>query len=173
MEGRDDERVKLLNDIIIGISRRNAHKIKDMSVDDISQTLWVKVLEKENRLDDNADLNLIAKICYDAIVDIIRKESVRRRRRAEYDREYGRIDSGYTKVVDKSLVEGVLSIYDEGSKEKEYILLMIEQMNCGVRRSENQVSKALGFSSSSSGAYRSFRNSIRKEVSKYLERKKQ
>ena len=116
MEGRDDERVKLLNDIIIGISRRNAHKIKDMSVDDISQTLWVKVLEKENRLDDNADLNLIAKICYDAIVDIIRKESVRRRRRAEYDREYGRIDSGYTKVVDKSLVEGVLSIYDEGSK---------------------------------------------------------
>lgn len=75
--------------------------------------------------------------------------------------------------MDKSLVEGVLSIYDEGSKEKEYILLMIEQMNCGVRRSENQVSKALGFSSSSSGAYRSFRNSIRKEVSKYLERKKQ
>ena len=173
MEGRDDERVKLLNDMITGIARRSAHKIKDMSVDDISQTLWVKVLEKEDKLSENADLNLIAKICYDAVVDIVRKEAVRRRRRAEFDREYGKIDSGYSRVIDKSLIKGILSIYDEGTVEKRYLVLMINQMRSGERISENKAAKELGFSSSSSGAYRSFRDKVRKEVSKYLERKKQ
>ena len=74
---RSKDRVNTMNDIIQGIARRNAYKFKNKSVEDISQDLWLKILMKEEDLGHDLDLNLIAKICFDEIVNMQRYESRR------------------------------------------------------------------------------------------------
>lgn len=74
---RTQERINSMNDIIVGIARRSAYKFKTRSAEDLAQELWVKILEKEGRLGYELDLDLIAHICYDAIVDIQRYDMKR------------------------------------------------------------------------------------------------
>lgn len=177
---RSEDRVNTINDIIVGISRRCVYKFNNKSVEDISQELWVKVLEKETRIGHDIDLNLIAKICYDHIVDMIRYESSRNSSYIEEIVEDYNMYSRYlSDDVDHIIIEDLLDTYPEGSKEKiflEYWSMASNYKDYGVigegtyneGYTESDLAKKLGYSGTSSGGYKKFRNKMRTLVIKII-----
>lgn len=140
-----EERVNTVNDIITGIARRSAYKFKTKDVDELVQELWIKVLEEENKKNNELDLNLIAKMCYNKIVDIIRHDCVRNS--VSFDELFGMEDGSseeeykvscraggtgnldkeefYTRPaedqVDRLYVKSLLELFPEGSKERIFL----------------------------------------------------
>lgn len=68
----NNAKFKAVNDIVVGISRRAQYKFKTKDAEEIAQDLWIALLEKG--VGDATDLNLVARICYGEITDIIRKD---------------------------------------------------------------------------------------------------
>lgn len=138
---RTQERINSMNDIIVGIARRNAYKFKTLSAEELAQELWVKILEKEEKVGHDLDLDLIARICYDTIVDIQRYnmrrntlslDDILHRPSGEEveskckDNEYDINKIFGTKTEDPSnlnriLIEDLLEVFPEGSKEKFFL----------------------------------------------------
>lgn len=180
---RSKERVDTMNDIIQGIARRNAYKFKDKSVEDISQDLWLKILSKEKDLGHDLDLDLIAKVCFDEIVDMQRYES----RRNHYSLEsLMENDSDFRSTsfedpddCNRMIIKDLFKIFPKNSKE--YIFLEYwanasgyfdsgiegEGQFCGGYV-EKDLAKKLGYPSSNSNGYRRFRNKMRIFVAEYI-----
>lgn len=144
---RTQERVNSMNDIIVGIARRSAYKFKTRSAEDLAQELWVKILEKEERLGYDLDLDLIAHICYDTIVDIQRYDMKRNSYSLDEILERcAAVESGHssktdnqsddpwttgtqifsgkiesTDNVNRILIDELLKVFPEGSKERFFL----------------------------------------------------
>lgn len=139
---RTQERVNSMNDIIVGIARRSAYKFKTLSAEELAQELWIKILEKEEKMGQDLDLDLIAHICYDYIVDLqrynMRRNSISLdelilHRVANDESENKRKDDEYeinkifgTKTEDpgnlnRILIEDLLKVFPENSKEKFFL----------------------------------------------------
>ena len=140
-----EDRVNLINDIVFGIARRSAYKFKTKDVDEIAQDLWVHILEKENSLGQELDLDLIAKICYDRIVDIQRYDMRRNAIsfeekfentkfvnanahwacRDEYE-DFKNLDKCFysesaESCIDRMAMDDLFKIFPEGSKERTFL----------------------------------------------------
>lgn len=111
-----EDRAKLVNNIITGIAYRNQYKFKTLSVDDISQSLWVKILTREEEIGE-MDFDLIARTCYNYIVDLQRAEIHRNHYSLEDMSDYEL--STYDSAVDNDFLSTVLSkiMYDDLLKE--------------------------------------------------------
>lgn len=139
---RTQERINSMNDIIVGIARRSAYKFKTLSAEELAQELWVKILEKEEKVGHDLDLDLIAHICYDTIVDLQRycmrrnyislddlllrgipgDESENKRKDNDYEinKVFGtKVDD--TDNLNRILIEDLLKVFPEGSKEKFFL----------------------------------------------------
>lgn len=176
---KPEDRTNAINDIITGIARRSAYKFKTRSVEDLSQELWVKILEKENSVGYCLDLNLIAKICYDTIVDIQRYDIVRNCLYLEEVTES--LHSPYpSDNVNKILLDDLINIFPKNSKEQYFLEywytasgysdFLIEGNGKNKEGfTESDLAIKLGYSSSSSGGFRKFRSKIRKFVTKFTQ----
>lgn len=177
----DSERVQTLNDIITGIARRSCHKFKGLSVEDISQSLWLKVLEVENKLNYSLDLNFVARICYDYIVDLQRYEMKRNSYSLESiveSPEWSHSPSDDITVEDELVVNELLSVFPEESPEGiflRYWLTAADVKDFGYepstsqgRYTENEIAQILGFNNSSHRGYRRLRHVVREVVLKYF-----
>lgn len=181
---RSKERVDTINDIIQGISRRNAYKFKSKSVEDISQDLWLKILTKEKDLGHDLDLDLIAKVCFDEIVDMQRYELRRNHYSLESVVEDGDFNSNLHQFDDPSncdrmIIRDLFNIFPKDSKEYiflEYWANASGYFDSGVKGDgqfcdgyvEKDLAKKLGYPSSDSNGYRRFRNKMRIIVSEYI-----
>lgn len=136
-----ESRVSSMNDVIQGIARRSAHKFFTKSAEELAQELWVTVLEKEASAGCEFDLDLVAKICYDKIVDIQRYDSRRNTisldpLRYETQGEESTSDSlrmeplwetisaeliSGSKFEEKVVVDDLFKIFPEGSKERLFL----------------------------------------------------
>lgn len=139
---RTNERVNQMNDIISGIAKRSAYKFLTKSAEEISQELWLHILEKEAERGEELDLDLIAKMCYDKIVDIQRFDARRNsvsfdqlfeRFAAEYEHDH-RSNEGSEDLrelrngtfvqpdnLKKIMVDDLFKIFPEGSKERLFL----------------------------------------------------
>lgn len=182
------DRFNTVNDIIQGISFRTAYKFKTKTVDELSQELWVTVLEKERKAGYDLDLDLVARICYDKIVDLQRYESRRNyisieelMLKEEEERLLRKPTTSRVKLyskfedpdnVTKILLKDLIDMFPEGSKERTFLEYWstssrftdydIEgngKFNGGY--TESDLAHKLGYAGTSSGGYKKFRSKMR------------
>lgn len=200
---RTQERVNAMNDIIVGIARRSAYKFKTVSAEELAQELWVKVLDKEEKLGCDLDLDLIAHICYDAIIDLQRyhmrrnsfslDEILERYVSAESEnlqRDSRRVDTSDQRVfgtktdrtdnLNRILIEELLNIFPEGSKEKFFLKYWCtgtgykdfgiegQGKNC-EGFTESDLAHQLGYPGTGSYAFKSFRRKMREFIKEFLD----
>lgn len=187
---RSLERVLTIDSILQGIARRSAYKFKDKSVEDISQDLWVKILEKEEKEGRELDLDLIAKICYDEIINMQRYE-IRRNHLSLNDIEETSEESEGSNLCwcsrydtpeaycEKEILKDLFKIFPRDSREYiflEYWANATGFLDTGVVGrgtynegfTEKDLAKRLGFASSTSGGYTKFRHKFRILIHEYL-----
>lgn len=139
---RTPERVQQMNDVISGIAKRSAYKFLTKSSEELAQELWLHILEKEDERGDELDLDLVAKMCYDKIVDIQRFDA--RRNSISYDQLFEMpehsLQNGNTQQrwedeadlirfgafvqpdnLKKIMVDDLFKIFPEGSKERLFL----------------------------------------------------
>lgn len=140
---RSQERIDQMNDLITGIARRSAYKFQKRTLQDIVQDLWITALEKEKAMNEELDLDLLAKICYDRIVDLLRYDSYRNH--MSFDQLFGqgdlpsfidyREDCSSTggsilkncyepsaeKVAEAESVKEIFELFPIGSKERQFL----------------------------------------------------
>lgn len=194
---RTEERVKVMNDIITGIAKRSSYKFLTKDVDEISQELWLAVLKKEESVGYDLDLDLIARICYDKIVDIQRYDERRNTYSLEelycFEEEEKPDGKSHLKVkLDQStfetpdnttriLIDELLNLFPEGTKERIFLeywstasgyhdfgLIGNGGQKDGFTESE-LATKFLGYAGTASGGYKKFRDKMRKFVRDYIE----
>lgn len=187
---RTPERVLQMNDVISGIAKRSAYKFLTKSAEELSQELWVYILEKEAEKGCELDLDLVAKMCYDKIVDIQRFDSRRNsislesllETKCDEDDDEGFSGPGSFCQPDnlkKIMVDDLFKIFPEGSKERlflEYWGTASGVKDFGVRGqgkygdgyTESDLAHKLGYSGTSSGGYKSFRKKMRVFVFEYF-----
>lgn len=174
---RTEERINQMNDIITGIARRSSYKFLTKTSEEIAQELWLHVLEKESEAGRDLDLDLIARICYNKIVDIQRHDMRRNSTSLESLIEGSDEDCPFNSQIDgpddmKVMVEDLFRIFPEGSKERlflEYWGTASGVKDFGVRGdgiyndgyTEKDLASKLGFSGASSRDYKNFRNKMR------------
>lgn len=195
---RTPERVQQMNDVITGIAKRSAYKFLTKSAEELAQELWLHILEKEAERGEEMDLDLVAKICYDKIVDIQRFDA---RRNAisfdelfevpehssctteDYYNDCCELHNGTFTQPDnlkKIMVDELFKVFPEGSKERlflEYWGTASGVKDFGIRGkgkygdgyTESDLAHMLGYSGTSSGGYKSFRKKMRIFVLGYFE----
>lgn len=180
-----------LASLIKGIAKKVSYKLYSRDPEDIEQDLWVKVLSTMKKKGvDQLDLNLVARICYDYVKDMI-----------DYDqrRNHISVDLSGTEDTDETSSEVINSLTDkgnhdsdimiqdlynqfpEGSKERIFldfwgnesgampntnVLPPSTRSNDGF--SENALAQMLGYASASSGGYRKFRDRMKTIISNYF-----
>lgn len=136
----NNAKFKAVNDIVVGISRRAQYKFKTKDAEELAQDLWIALLEKG--VGDATDLNLVARICYGEITDIIRRDC---RRNAislnsllgnSFDSAIGiRVtgnnysdlntsviyDESAEVAIDNMIINDLFHLFPEGSQEHTYI----------------------------------------------------
>lgn len=181
-----EDRVNLVNNIIVGIAYRNQYKFKTLSVDDISQSLWVKVLTREQEIGE-MDLDLIAHICYDYIKDIQKAESYRNHYSLEDQDEASEYlvseeDSVAATVLSKVIYDELLEEFDESTPEGIYLRWWMTESNFrdfnyhpdnGYRDgyTHKNLAKLLGYNLddvASESAYRRLKAKIQEKFKKFL-----
>lgn len=177
------ERVNLVNEIITKIAYKNQYKFKTLSVDDISQSLWVKILTKEQEVGE-LDINLIIHICYDYIVDLQRFEMKRNHYSLDDENEEfllgNMIESDFdNSIICKVIFDQLLDKYPEDTPEgvslrwwmtesnfKDFGYYPDGNYNDGY--TDKNLAKLLGFEATSGSAYRRLRKEIREAFEKFL-----
>lgn len=188
-----DERFKEVNSIIKGIAKKSAYKMYSRSEEDLVQDLWVKVLETEKRKGEELDPNLVARVCYDYINDLIDYDQRRNHTNIDYSGTgYEETETSDTDFIGAIPDNGEYSseimlkdLYDrfpEGSKERIFLdfwgnvsgampnnraVPPMSRTQDGY--TENNLAKMLGYASQSSGGYRKFKNKMRQIISDYYE----
>lgn len=194
---RTPERVQQMNDVISGIAKRSAYKFLTKSSEELAQELWLHILEKEATFGEELDLDLIAKMCYDKIVDIQRFDARRNTTSfdelfevpehsncitEEYHQDCCELRTGTFVQPDnlkKIMVDDLFKIFPEGSKERlflEYWGTASGVKDFGIRGNgkyedgytESDLAHKLGYSGTSSGGYKSFRKKMRVFVIEYF-----
>lgn len=185
---RTPERVQQMNDVITGIAKRSAYKFLTKNAEELAQELWLHILEKESERGYELDLDLVAKMCYDKIVDIQRFDA--RRNAISFDSLFETQDEDEEGKVtpdafvqpdnlNKILVDDLFKIFPEGSKERiflEYWGTASGVRDFGIRGkgkygdgyTESDLAHMLGYSGTSSGGYKSFRKKMRVFVIEYF-----
>ena len=185
---RTPERVQQMNDVITGIAKRSAYKFLTKSAEELAQELWLHILEKEEEKGE-LDLDLVARICYDKIVDIQRFDA--RRNSVSLDQliegtededaqaEFHNASFTQPDNLQKISINDLFRVFPEGSKERlflEYWATASGYKDFGIRGkgkygdgyTESDLAKMLGYSGTSSGGYKSFRKKMRVIVIEYL-----
>lgn len=131
-----------MNDIITGIARRSAYKFLTKDAEELAQELWEHVLTREYELGHELDLNLIAKMCYDKIVDIQRFDA--RRNAVSFDQLFERFHTDYQHdhrdneynedardlrpgtftqpdSIQRIMIEDMINMFPKGSKERLFL----------------------------------------------------
>lgn len=181
----DEERFYLINDIVTGIARRAAYKCEFINAEDLSQTLWLKILEKEQKEQKELNIGLVVKICYDGVIDY---------QKLEYRRCYNvNIDDvGYDLsdnrsqierlVIDQNFVDQLLKEFPEGSREHLYFEYWLSSLGLIDKKFEvddkgykngftyTQLAKILGFPSSQAYAFRVFNKKAQEAFINFLNR---
>lgn len=194
---RTQERVNQMNDLITGIARRSAYKFLTKDAEELAQDLWLHVLEKEEDKGEELDLDLIAKICYNRIVDIQRFDA--RRNSISLDQLFESVCNGDYENDDsedfrdlrpgafsqpdnlnKILINDLFNSFSKGSKERlflEYWATATGFKDFGIHGdgtygdgyTESDLARKLGYAGTSSGGYKSFRHKMRTVVIGFFE----
>lgn len=188
----NEERFNKLNSLINGIAKRSAYKMYSRSEEDLVQDLWVKVLDAEKRKGKELDLDLVARICYDYIKDMIDYDQRRNHYTTDLsgtgdeDSEFSDTDFLGLKHDNGNYVSDIMikDLYDrfpEGSKERIFLdfwgnesgAMPNSHVNPKSNRSndgysEQSLAKMLGYSGQSSGGYRKFKNKMKDIISSYF-----
>lgn len=159
-----------------------------MNFEDLKSELWLTAIKVIRRYDDRVELNLIARSCLCKFVDLTRKSYGTKEDATdfstsgssnEYDSEV--YDSREIKLSDDFLdnlyVEDIVSLFEVGSKEREFVNLKLASVDMSDSKSivfeekdlENQIARALGFAGGCSSGYRKVRNNVREAVKNYRE----
>lgn len=188
---RSTERVSQMNDVITGIARRSSYKFLTKSAEEISQDLWMHILEKEEEAGKDLDLDLIAKICYDKIVDMQRFDA--RRNMSSLDQmlegqdddddsssQFGNSCFQSPASTKRIMIEELFNLFPKGSKER--IFLEYWGTAAGIHDfgykgngchndgyTESDLAHELGFSGTSNRAFKKFRSNMRVIVATYLD----
>lgn len=187
----NNERFNELNSLIKGIAKRSAYKMYSRSEEDLVQDLWVKVLDTEKRKGEELDLDLVARICYDYIKDMIDYDQRRNHLTTDLsgsdeDDEYADTDFLGLKrdngnYVSDIMLKDLYNRFPEGSKERIFldfwgnasgampnnrVVPKSNRSNDGY--SEKALAKMLGYSGQSSGGYRKFRNKMKDLIADYF-----
>ena len=205
MRAMSQERFSIVNDIIRGIARRSAYKFKTKDDDELSQELWLYILTKQEEVDHDLDLNMIAKMCYDKIVDIIRYDSRRNTYSLDVMIDHYESDTNTTTniritetlgslsnddegilskspedaIVDNDQIKRLFELFPKGSKERlflEYWGSAAEIGDFGITPrgtykngySEKELAVLLGYASSASGGYKTFRRKMRERIKEFF-----
>lgn len=186
---RSEERVHSMNDVITGIARRSIYKFRDKTVEELSQELWIKVLEKERAIGYDLDLDLIARVCYDYVVDLQRYGA--RRNHLSLDElieNSGDEDSGLNGFfshfddpdnIDRILINDLINIFPEGSQER--IFLIYHCTSSGYKDfgvegngkrcdgyTESDLAHKLGYTGTGNRGFKNFKKKMRELVKEYL-----
>lgn len=187
----NNERFNELNSLIKGIAKRSAYKMYSRSEEDLVQDLWVKVLDTEKRKGEELDLNLVARICYDYIKDMIDYDQRRNHMSADLsgsdeDDEYADTDFLGLKrdngnYVSDIMLKDLYNRFPEGSKERIFLdfwgnasgampnsRVVPNSTRSNDGYSEQALAKMLGYSGQSSGGYRKFRNKMKDLIADYF-----
>lgn len=187
-----DSYQKDLANLIKGVALKASKQLYSRDYEDIEQDLWVKVLEAEKRKGHQLDLNLVGKICWDYVKDMIDYDQ----RRNHYSTDFsGTGNDENTEFADTNFIgakadtgeyepeitlKDLYSQFPEGSKERIYldfygnlsgampntrVVPETNRNNDGF--SENNLAKMLGFSNSSSSGYKKFRDKMKSIISDY------
>lgn len=178
------DQVKEINSIIRGIAYKKEYTYPTISREDVEMELWINTLELINKTG-SVDYPLIATMCYRRIVDMIRKEA--NRSHFSYESIFETKDNSEESSINYSnrfddeysdlILEDILSMFDESSKEYKFVEIMIEfsraketnKFNVNAKFNETTVAKLLGFSNSSSSGYKRVRGNVRWVIrEKYL-----
>lgn len=176
------ERVEVLNDIITGIARRCSYKFKTLSAEDLSQELWLRLLESKDVFDKNLDLNLVAVICYRKIVDIQRFEMKRNHYSLEdFDTSLYSADDSIESDI---MINGLFESFPEGSKERTFLEYWGASANIGLGKdkftpndentykggfTDKDLAHVLGYTSYTHRGYRDLRKRMREFVADYFD----
>lgn len=188
---RTPERVNQMNDVISGIAKRCAYKFLTKTSEELAQDLWLHVLEKEASSGKELSLDLIAKICYDKIVDIQRFDA--RRNSTSLDQLFNISDDNdessdplkcdsFAQPDDTSriMVEDLFNLFPEGSKERlflEYWGTASGVHDFGIKGdgkhndgyTESDLAHKLGYAGTASRGYKHFRDKMRVVVIEFLD----
>lgn len=188
-----DERFKEVNSIIKGIAKKSAYKMYSRSEEDLVQDLWVKVLETEKRKGEELDPNLVARVCYDYIKDLIDYDQRRNHVNIDYsgtgDEETETSDTDFLGAIPDNgeysseiMLKDLYDRFPEGSKERIFLDFWGNASGAMPNNravpptsrtqdgyTENNLAKMLGYASQSSGGYRKFKNKMRQLISDYYE----
>jgi len=166
------------------------------SIDELESDLYTYLLEQEKEEGKELDIPLMIDICKKHIVDLQRYAM--KRNTVDYDAWendvnsaenandaslHSHISSDFTQDL---MIDGLLRRYEENTRERIYIEFMLDlaglyeyggkygfdydTRGAGRKSSpESQLASYLGFPSSSSSAYRTFRDKMRKEVAEYFD----
>ena len=185
---RSKERVHQMNEVIRGIAQNQAYKFKGITQEDLAQSLWIYILDIEEKAQEDLDLSLIAFICYKKIGNIQRREM--------------RFNSLYLEDINPNFdtsdrdnyyefeilnIKEFIEQFPEGSKERIYLEYWAASVNLDILDSskyiksedeakgkykggytEDDLAKTLGYVGCSSSGYKVFRERIRKKVEKYF-----
>ena len=181
-----------MNDVIQGIARRCAYKFKSKSADDLAQDLWVTVLTKERNLGADLDLDLIARICYDAVTDMVRYE-LRGKRSCGIDASFERLEEQDTEMeylqsrmypdpadCTGMILRDLINSLPKDSKERKFIeyfgngagFLDTGIVGDGVQKggyTEKDLALKLGYASSCSSGFTKLRYKVRKLIKEYID----
>lgn len=158
----------------------------NLDVEDLTQELWMKLLEYNKKYGKMPDYALAKQICHNALVDITRKGMHRNHLSMELDSEGDRAswEQDYNQdVVPDSELNSLVDMFPEGSKERLYIDFYLAKSgvkDTGVvpemSRTEdgytdNNLAKMLGFSGSSDKKWRKFRDKMKEIITDYYGQK--
>ena len=187
MDNYNNERIQTLNDIITGIARRNASKFLDLEVDDLSQEMWKEVLTTENRVGHPLDLDYIATICYNTVVDLQRygmKRNAYSTDELVEDPEWSPFREDFDSKI---MVDDLLELFPPDSLEGVFLRYWATASNVkdyGYRPSDettkrngssykdgytdSNLAKMLGFKGTGDRGYKKFKNNMKVIVINYL-----
>lgn len=188
-----DERFKEVNSIIKGIAKKSASKMYSRDEEDLVQDLWVKVLETEKRKGQELEPNLVARVCYDYIKDLIDYDQRRNHTTVDYsgtgdietetsDTDFLGVKSDRGEYASEIMLKDLYNKFPEGSKERIFLDFWGNASGAMPNNraippasrtqdgyTENNLAKMLGYASQSSGGYRKFKNKMRQIISDYYD----
>lgn len=201
-----EEVYEKLNEMLEGICWKKDRYITSVGLthEDVVQELWCKAMQVIDDCGGEANLSLIASCCYNLIVDLARKQFVRVNQipmpvgemldtmdcsndsRTQRDMGFYVEDCFWNKNLKLGtdfdsgyVIEEILGLFEEGSKELEYIKLVM--IYSGVDTSvdpnlffdfdasmRNELAWKLGYAGSGSNGFRGVERRVRSEIEKYL-----
>lgn len=195
-----NEQFEEIERVVSGISRRKAWGV--FTYEDLHQDLWLDVMELIEKVGEVPSLNLVARVCYNKVTDKIRYNRRRSDSQLLGDGTESNFEKGSTNesaedfMVSRGLggssvtmsnlvVQEMMELFDEGTKERLYIYQMavfhnaldpeedtseeFDTLFSNDKRFDNEIAINMGYSGSHSSGYKRVRWAVRERILEFNE----